>query len=71
VFSVQDFGRGIDIKYKDKIFERYFQVPGSSKTGTGLGLAIGKEFIEAQGGQIYLESETGKGSTFYFKLNVA
>jgi PAS domain S-box-containing protein len=63
-FTVQDFGKGIDSKYKDKIFDRYFQIPGSSKSGSGLGLAISKEFIEAQGGKIELESEIGMGSTF-------
>lgn len=67
-FSVQDFGKGIDSKYRNKIFDRYFQVPDSTKTGTGLGLAISKEFIEAQGGKIWLESEPGKGSKFSFAL---
>ncbi len=62
--SVQDFGKGIDNKYKDKIFDRYFQIPGSYKSGSGLGLAISKEFIEAQGGHIALESEVGIGSKF-------
>jgi two-component system, NtrC family, sensor histidine kinase KinB len=69
-FSVQDFGKGIDKKYKDKIFDRYFQVPGSHKSGSGLGLAISKEFIEAQGGKIFLESEVGIGSKFSVLLNV-
>jgi len=68
-FSVQDFGKGIDKKYKDKIFDRYFQVPGSHKSGSGLGLAISKEFIEAQGGKIELESEVGIGSIFSIILN--
>ena len=70
-FSVSDEGKGIDSRYKDKIFDRYFQVPGSLKSGTGLGLAISKEFIDAQNGIIGLTSEVGMGSTFYFKLNVA
>lgn len=70
-FSVTDHGQGIDKKYREKIFNRYFQVPGSQKSGTGLGLAISKEFIEAQGGQIGVESEVGAGSTFYFKLAAA
>jgi len=68
-FSVKDFGKGIEPKYKDKIFTRYFQVPGSSKHGTGLGLSISKEFIEAQGGEIKMESELGEGSKFIFSLN--
>jgi signal transduction histidine kinase len=67
-FSVKDEGKGIDSRYKDKIFNRYFQVPGSAKTGTGLGLAISKEFIEAQGGTIGVKSEIGMGSTFFFEL---
>jgi signal transduction histidine kinase len=68
VFSVRDTGQGIANQYKDKIFERYFRVPGSQKEGTGLGLAISKEFIEAQGGSISVQSEVGVGSTFSFKL---
>ncbi len=66
-FSVQDFGKGIDPQYKDKIFDRYFRIPGT-KEGTGLGLAICKEFIEAQGGTILVESNYGKGSRFSFLL---
>ncbi len=67
-FSVQDFGKGIDPKYQEKIFVRYFRIPGNEESGSGLGLAIGKEFIEAQGGQIQVESEIGVGSTFSFEL---
>ena len=67
-FSVKDEGQGIDSRYRAKIFNRYFQVPGSAKTGTGLGLAISKEFIEAQGGHIGVNSEIGMGSTFFFDL---
>jgi PAS domain S-box-containing protein len=67
-FSAIDQGKGIEKRYKDKIFDKYFQVPGSIKTGTGLGLAISKEFIEAQNGTIGVESEIGMGSRFYFNL---
>lgn len=67
-FSVKDEGKGIDSRYRDKIFDRYFQIPGSNKSGTGLGLAISKEFIEAQGGKISVETEIGMGSQFYFEL---
>jgi signal transduction histidine kinase len=69
-FSVKDFGQGIDARYLSRIFERYFKVPGADpeKTGTGLGLAIAKDFIEAQGGTIGVESETGDGSRFFFTL---
>jgi len=69
MISVNDTGHGIESKYKDKIFDRYFRVPGTEKEGTGLGLAICKEFIEAQGGQIAVTSEIGKGSTFSIILN--
>lgn len=67
-FSVSDMGKGIDAKYHSQLFDRFFQVPGSPRTGTGLGLSISKEFIEAQGGEIGVESEIGKGSRFYFVL---
>lgn len=66
-FTVQDFGKGIDPRYKDRIFDRYFKVPGSTE-GTGLGLAICKEFIEAQGGTIWLDTEPGIGTRFGFHL---
>ena len=70
-FSVKDFGKGIDNKYTNKIFDRYFRIPGNDKEGTGLGLAICKEFIEAQKGSIGVISEPNKGSTFYFNLGAA
>jgi PAS domain S-box-containing protein len=68
-FMVKDTGQGIAPQYKDKIFDRYFRVPGTKKEGTGLGLAISKEFIEAQGGQISVESDFGAGSVFTVQLN--
>jgi PAS domain S-box-containing protein len=70
VFQVIDTGKGIDPRYKDKVFDKYFQIPGSPKSGTGLGLAISKEFIEAQNGTVGVESNLGLGSTFWFALNV-
>ena len=66
IFAVRDFGKGIDTRYKKKVFERYFQIPDSIKSGFGLGLAISKEFIETQGGEIGVDSEQGMGSTFFF-----
>ncbi len=69
-FSVKDTGQGIAPQYKDKIFDRYFRIPGTQKEGTGLGLSISKEFIEAQGGQLTAKSEFGAGSTFSFTLNI-
>jgi len=72
-FSVKDDGKGIDLKYQQRVFERYFQVPtnGQNKAGTGLGLAISKEFIEAQKGRIGVESEIGLGSRFWFRLPIS
>lgn len=69
--NVKDNGQGIDRKYQSRIFDRYFQVPGKSKSGTGLGLAISREFIEAQGGTIGVESDLGLGSSFWFRLPMA
>lgn len=70
IFKVIDTGRGIDARYKNRIFDKYFQIPGSSKSGTGLGLAISKEFIEAQQGKITVDSELGFGSTFSIVMNL-
>lgn len=69
-FNVRDYGSGIEEKYQARIFDKYFQVPGTSKqSGTGLGLSISKEFIEAQGGNIWVNSSFGKGSTFGFNIS--
>ena len=72
-FSVRDFGKGIDEQYQKRLFDRYFQVPtdGNNKSGSGLGLAISKDFIEAENGKIWVESEIGEGSRFCFFLPVA
>ncbi|WP_332452727.1 ATP-binding protein [Chryseobacterium aquaticum] len=68
IFSVKDHGYGIEDQYLDKVFTRYFRIPGTKAEGTGLGLSISKEFIEAQGGNISVRSEIGSGSIFYFSL---
>ena len=70
VFSVKDYGPGIAQEYQHRLFERYFQVPGSKSKGTGLGLAISKDFIEAQEGTIWVESEIGQGAKFCFALPI-
>lgn len=69
-FSVRDFGKGIEEKYQQRLFDKYFQVPtdGNNKTGSGLGLAISKDFIEAENGRIWVESALGEGSKFCFSL---
>jgi PAS domain S-box-containing protein len=67
--TVTDHGKGIDEKYLPRIFDRYFKVPGThERNGTGLGLAISKEFIEAQGGMIWVHSQLGEGSVFGFSF---
>jgi signal transduction histidine kinase len=73
IFSVKDSGKGIDSKYKEKVFEKFFRIPNieSGKSGAGLGLAISKDFITAQGGKIWMESEPGQGSTFYFSFSAS
>ena len=71
-FVVRDHGNGIDEKYLPRIFEKYFKVPGThDRQGTGLGLSISKEFIEAQGGKIWVDSRIGEGSSFGFAFNAA
>jgi signal transduction histidine kinase len=72
-FSVRDFGQGIGEQYQQRLFDRYYQVPtdGNNKSGSGLGLAISKDFIEAQGGKIWVESAIGEGSRFSFKLPIS
>ncbi len=68
---VVDRGRGIPEKFKKLLFQRFQQVEASDakkKGGTGLGLAICKGIIEQHGGQIGVESEEGKGSTFWFRV---
>ncbi|MDJ0705646.1 MAG: PAS domain S-box protein [Leptolyngbyaceae cyanobacterium MO_188.B28] len=71
LFSVRDQGRGIPAEKIDTIFERFQQVDSSDSRdheGTGLGLAICRSIIQQHKGQIEVESELGKGSTFYFTL---
>lgn len=68
--SVADTGPGIPPEYHQRIFEKFGQIeqPGKERRGTGLGLPFCKMAVEAHGGQIWVESEVGRGSTFYFSL---
>jgi signal transduction histidine kinase len=69
--SVSDQGIGIPKDQQERIFERFYQVDGSARRrfgGTGLGLAIAKRIVEAHGGEIWAESESGEGSTFFFTV---
>jgi signal transduction histidine kinase len=70
-FTVTDTGQGIPKQFQERIFEKFFQVPDSGAKGTGLGLYIAKEIIRGHGGDIGVESELGKGSTFWFTLPTA
>lgn len=73
-FEVEDRGRGVPQDKLQRIFERFEQVDASDareKGGTGLGLAISRTIVEQHGGRIWVESELGKGSTFYFTVPLA
>lgn len=70
-FSVTDYGAGFNPEYAERVFERYFQVPGRTESkGSGIGLAICKEFIEAMGGFVHASSKPGHGSIFSFNLRM-
>ena len=69
--SVEDGGPGIAPEHQRRIFERFAAVPGQAApagSSSGLGLSIAREFIEAQGGQLWVESQLGAGSRFLFTL---
>ncbi|MBC8456047.1 HAMP domain-containing histidine kinase [bacterium] len=70
VFSILDNGPGIDPKYLEKVFDRFFRTKESKKKfeGTGLGLAIAKEIVHNHNGNIHAESEVGKGAKFWFEI---
>jgi two-component system, NtrC family, sensor histidine kinase KinB len=68
-FTVSDPGKGIPKEYQARLFEKFFRVPDNEdQKGTGLGLYIAKEIVRGHGGDIGVESEAGKGSTFWFTL---
>lgn len=67
-FSIQDNGIGIEKEYHDKIFQ-IFQSLNKSKESTGIGLSIVKKIVHLYGGEIWLDSEVGVGTTFYFSIS--
>jgi len=70
IISVSDNGIGIPKEMQQKIFDPFFQIPNKQAVGSGIGLATCKKIVESFGGEIWLESIVGKGSTFYFTLGV-
>ena len=69
--SVSDTGSGIPTEYLPHIFDKFVQVPDAPTGGAGLGLTISKSIVEAHGGQISVQSEVGRGTTFTFTLPLA
>jgi signal transduction histidine kinase len=71
VLRVSDTGIGIPDEYRERIFERFFQVDGTTTRehgGSGLGLALVKEIVERHSGTVHVESRIGEGSTFVVRL---
>ncbi|MGZ5968194.1 MAG: ATP-binding protein [Polyangiales bacterium] len=68
VFWVRDTGPGIPLDEVSHLFEKFWQVHDTDRRGVGLGLAIAKLVVEAHGGEIWAESDVGRGTTFFFTI---
>jgi light-regulated signal transduction histidine kinase (bacteriophytochrome) len=68
LFSVRDNGIGIETSYQKSVFDIFHRLHGRDIPGNGIGLALCKKIIQTQGGAIWVESEFGSGSTFYFTI---
>ena len=67
-FYIRDNGKGIPEEYREKVFGLFQRLNPDDQEGTGAGLTICKRIVESHGGKIWVESEVGKGSTFYFTV---
>jgi signal transduction histidine kinase len=73
IFAVKDSGIGIHIEHQKIIFDRFMKIENNKQhlyRGTGIGLFLSKQLVEMFGGEIWVESVVGKGSTFYFTIPV-
>jgi len=68
-FSVIDHGAGVPVAERERIFEKFYRVPGEQREGAGLGLAIAREIVKAHHGRIgVVDAPGGRGSEFFFVL---
>jgi signal transduction histidine kinase len=71
LFRVRDNGPGIPPEHQSKIFQIFFTLEPEEVSGSGIGLSIARKIIRSHGGRIWVESELGEGSTFWFTLPVS
>ena len=64
-------GEALRLEHLERVFDRFYRVPGARSGGVGLGLYISREIVHAHGGQMGVESAPGKGSSFWFTFPVA